>query len=326
MILVTGATGLIGSHVLLELLLSNKKVRALKRSNSSLEKVKLLFEQKKQTALLNQVEWVEGNVTDITTLEALFQEVKEVYHIAGLVSFDDRKSKELYKVNVKGTANMVNFSITNKVERFLYMSSIAVIDSFHNEVITERNGFLDKKTHSKYAYSKFDAEMEVWRGSQEGLNVVVVNPGVVLGVGFWNQSSGEIIKKALKGYYTSGRSAFVSVDDVAKCSIRLMDENHFNERFIITSENVSYEKLVKTICVSENIRTRQISKAKLKWLRIFSSLCALFGFKEIVSQSTYESLISQTHYDNTKVKKTLNYKFEKVSEIILLMLEKYTSS
>ncbi len=326
MILVTGATGLIGSHVLLELLWPNKKVRALKRSNSSLEEVKLLFEEKKQTTLLNQVEWFEGDITDITTLEALFHNVTEVYHIAGLVSFDDRKSKELYKVNVKGTANMVNFSIANKVERFLYMSSIAVMDAVHNEVITEKNDFLDKKAQSKYAYSKFDAEMEVWRGSQEGLNVVIVNPGVVLGVGFWNQSSGAIIKKALKGYYTSGGSAFVSVEDVAKCSIRLMDENHFNERFIIISENVLYEELVKTICASKNIKTKSISNTKLKWLRAFSSLCALFGFKEIISQSTYESLISQTHYDNTKVRKALNYQFEKVSEILPLLLEKHTNS
>ncbi|MFV0236920.1 MAG: SDR family NAD(P)-dependent oxidoreductase, partial [Flavobacteriales bacterium] len=132
MVLITGATGLIGAHIALELMLANKKVRALKRSTSSLEGIKSLFEKNKQKVLWDQIEWVEGDVTDITTLDEAFKDVKEVYHIAGRVSFDDRESKELYEVNIKGTANMINFSILNGVERFLYMSSIAVMDSINN--------------------------------------------------------------------------------------------------------------------------------------------------------------------------------------------------
>lgn len=324
MILITGATGLVGAHILLELALVNKKIRALKRPYSSLEEVKSLFERKKQLILWERIEWVEGDITDITTLDVVFQEITEVYHVAGRVDFNDRKSKELYDVNVIGTTNMVNFSIVNGVKRFLYMSSIAVLDSIYGEVITEKNDFLEKINHSKYACSKFEGEMEVWRGSQEGLNVVVVNPGVVLGIGFWNQSSGKVVKHSLRGYYTSGGSAFISAEDVAKCSVRLMNEQYYNERFIIISENVPYEKLVKTICAYKNIKTKRISNTKLKYVRILSSWAAFFGLKERLSQATYESLISQVRYDNTKVKKALDYEFEKTDEIISLLAREYT--
>lgn len=323
MILITGATGLIGAHLMLELLLANKKIRALKRPHSSLEEVQSLFEKKKQLVLWNQIEWVDGDITDITTLNPIFKDIKEVYHVAGLVSFDDRKSKELYEINVKGTANMVNFSINSDVERFLYVSSIAVMDSVNNELITEESEFLNKKPHSKYACSKYEGEMEVWRGSQEGLNVVIVNPGVVLGSGFWNQSSGEIFKKSLQGYYTSGGSAFVSVEDVAKCSVQLMDKECFNERFIIISENISYKKLVKTICTAKKRNVQSISNTMLKGIRIISWWAALIGLKDFLSQPTYESLLSTTSYDNSKIKKLLNYHFKTIDQTLSSILEKY---
>ncbi|MFV0237316.1 MAG: NAD-dependent epimerase/dehydratase family protein, partial [Flavobacteriales bacterium] len=230
---------------------------------------------------------------------------------------------ELYEVNIKGTANMINFSILNGVERFLYMSSIAVMDSINNEVITEKSSFLDKKFHSKYACSKFEGEMEVWRGSQEELNVVIVNAGVVLGGGFWDQSSGEVFKKSLKGYYTSGGSAFVFVKDLAKCSVKLMNKGCFRERFIVISENISYKKLVKKICSFKNNRTKFISNTQLKWLRTFASWGALLGFENILSQATYESLISRTHYDNSKVKKTLDYEFEEIDKVLPSILKEY---
>ncbi len=309
--------------MMLELALTNKKIRALKRSNSSLEEVKSLFEREKQLVLWNQIEWVEGDITDVTTLDVVFKDVTEVYHVAGLVSFDDRKSKELYEVNVKGTANMVNFSISNGVKRFLYMSSIAVMDSVNHEVITEQSEFLDKKPHSKYACSKFEGEMEVWRGSQEGLNVVIVNSGVVLGSGFWNQSSGEIIKKSLKGYYTSGGSAFVAVEDLAKCSVKMMDEKFFNERYIVISENISYEKLVKTICLPKNNKTKLISDIQLKWLSTFSSWGASLGFKNVLNSATCESLISTTHYDNSKIRKTIDYNFKTIDQTLSSIIKEY---
>ncbi len=323
MILITGATGLIGSRILLELATLNKKVRALKRSNASLEEVKRLFEREGQKALWSHIEWVEGDITDVTTLENVFEGVKEVYHIAGYVSFDDRKSKTLYEVNVKGTANMVNFAIANGVERFLYMSTIAVMDAVHNETINEKSEFLDKKVHSKYACSKFEGEMEVWRGSQEGLDVVIVNPGVVLGSGFWNQSSGTLFKRLLKGYYTSGGSAFVSVNDVAKISVRLLDEACFNERFIVVSENVLYEDIVKTVCDVKGVKTKRISNGKLKFLYTISSCVKALGFTDFMSKTTYHMLTTYNHYDHSKVKNQLNYSFEGVHEALVSTLENY---
>lgn len=321
MILITGATGLIGSRVLLELLMLNKKVRALKRSDSSLKEVKKLFKDTGREDLWSQIEWIEGDITDITTLEVAFKGIEEVYHMAGYVSFDDRKSKALYEVNVKGTANMVNFAIINGVKRFLHMSTIGVMDAVHDEIIYEKSEFLDKKPHSKYTCSKFEAEMEVWRGSQEGLKVVIVNPGVVLGKGFENQSSGTLIKQLSKGYYTSGSSGFVLVEDVAKISIRLLDEKCFNERFIVVSENIQYEDIVKIVCDKRNITTKKISNRQLNWLRLVSSCTKMLGFSNFMSNATYQMLTTHNHYDNTKVKHQLDYDFEDVKKGLISILE-----
>ncbi len=316
MILVTGATGLVGAHILHELSKSNSNIKAMKRKSSSLFEVEHLFRKFNNSVLFTNVKWVDGDITDITTLDEVFKDVTEVYHIAGMVSFDDRDSKKLYNINVKGTANMVNYALEYGVKRFFYISSISVIDAVNNEVITEKSEFLKKKPHSKYACSKFDGEMEVWRGSQEGLEVIVANTGVVLGSGFKSQSSGQVITQSLKGYYTSGGTGFISAIDVAKCSVELMKSESVNERFILVSENVKYEHLVNTICSHFKRSSKFISDFKLNNIRKLSSFVSTFGFENFLSEASYESLITKTVYDNSKVTKRIDYTFEKIDETL----------
>ncbi len=316
MILVTGATGLVGAHILHELSKSNSNIKAMKRKSSSLFEVEHLFRKFNNSVLFNSIQWVDGDITDITTLNEVFKDVTEVYHVAGMVSFDDRDSKKLYSVNVKGTANMVNYALAYGIKRFLYISSISVIDAVNNEVITEKSEFLKKKPHSKYACSKFDGEMEVWRGSQEGLEVIVANTGVVLGSGFKSQSSGQVINQSLKGYYTSGGTGFVSAIDVAKCSVALMKSESVNERFILVSENVKYEHLVNTVCSHFKRSSKFISDFKLNNIRKLSSFVSAFGFENFISKASYESLITKTVYDNSKVIKTIDYAFEKIDKTL----------
>ena len=213
MILVTGGTGLVGAHLLLQLVANETTVRALFRLEASKEKTYNLFKLVNKEEEFSKIEWVCGDILDIPSLEIAFQGINLVYHCAGFISFDPNKENQLRQTNIQGTANIVNFCIDKKVQKLCHVSSIAALgDLLPNEkVITEKSEWNPEKPHSDYAISKYGAEMEIWRGYQEGLKVVIVNPGIILGIGFWNQSSGllfKIVKNKLL-FYTSGISGYI---------------------------------------------------------------------------------------------------------------------
>ncbi len=171
MILVTGATGLLGSHLVLHLIENGAKVRAIYRSPDSLEKTKSLFKGYQKENLFDKIEWVEADITEIPALELAFKKIRQVYHCAALISFDPAEENQLRKINIEGTANIVNFSIAYQIEKLCYVSSIAALGDlkeFENTV-TEDTEWNPEKHHSDYAISKFGAEMEIWRGQQEGI-------------------------------------------------------------------------------------------------------------------------------------------------------------
>lgn len=193
MILVTGATGLVGAHLLLKLSEDDSKIRAIYRNSKQIEKTKVLFDQNAKSHLFSKIEWTKADILDISSLEIAFQNIEFVYHCAAKISFSPNDEKALRKVNIEGTANIVNFCIDKKVKKLCHVSSIAALGNLaQNEtVITETTEWNPEKLHSDYGISKYGAEMEVWRGFQEGLEVVIVNPGIIFGTGFWNQGSGK---------------------------------------------------------------------------------------------------------------------------------------
>ncbi len=202
MILVTGGTGLVGAHLLLHLLENGEQnLRAIYRKENQIQKTKSLFELYKKGNLFQQIEWFQADIIDIPSLEIAFQNVDYVYHCAAKISFNPSEEEELRKVNIEGTANIVNFCIDKKVKKLCHVSSIATLgDLGQNEtIITEATEWNPEVLHSDYAISKYGGEMEVWRGHQEGLNVVIVNPGVIFGPGFWNQGSGAFFTSIKKG-------------------------------------------------------------------------------------------------------------------------------
>ena len=323
MILVTGATGLVGSHLLLQLLENGEEVRALYKNQENIQKTKALFHWKNQSDLFEKINWIQGCITDVPSLEEVFKDIDYVYHCAALISFDPNDEEKLRKVNIEGTANIVNFSLANNVKKLCYVSSIAALRDLqeHEHIITEETDWNPEKPHSDYGITKYGAELEVWRGQEEGLKTVIINPGIILGPGFWKNGSSEVfirIKKGLK-YYTKGATGFTTVNDVVKIMYSLMKSDIEKERFTIVSEVIPFEKLSRTIAKALDKKEPSIylnpwmtSIAwKLDWL--FSTL---FFQKRKLSRATAKAMHTKSNFDNSKIKNALNFNFESIDNYI----------
>ncbi|MCU0370166.1 MAG: NAD-dependent epimerase/dehydratase family protein, partial [Bacteroidales bacterium] len=235
MIFITGATGLVGSHLTFELVRSGQPVRALKRPSSDmgmLEKVFRLYSDNPEN-LLSTIEWVEGDILDIFSLEEAMEGADTAYHCAALVSFLPKDRKKLIKINTEGTANVVNAALEKKLRKLCHVSSIAALGRPENltDVIDEDLVWKTSRNNSVYAVSKYGAEREVWRGTAEGLDAVIVNPSIILGVAGNSQGSSRLFNTVWQGLkvYPPGKNGFVDVRDVARAMILLMNGDFRNE-------------------------------------------------------------------------------------------------
>ena len=318
MILVTGATGLVGSHLLVQLLQDNEEVKALYRTEQQIEKVRKIFIFKNQELLFEKIQWVKGDVTDIPTLEPAFENVTKVYHCAALISFDPNDEDELRKVNIEGTANIVNCCIDFNVKKLCHVSSIAALgDTKENEtIITEETEWNPEKLHGDYAITKYGAEMEVWRGFQEGLEVVIVNPGVIFGYGFPDKGSGLLIKVVQKesSFYTKGNIGIVSVEDVAFCMIQLMRSEISGERFTLVGENIKIRDLLIYLAEILMVNPPKIYATKaitsLAW-RLDWLISKITFRKRKLTRATAKASHSIDIYEAEKVSRTLSFSFQK---------------
>ncbi len=232
MILVTGATGHLGSHVLYELTHANKFVRALYRDHGKINQVKRIFGYYRSDypTLFNRIEWMQGDINDYNNLLSCMQDVDQVYHTAGLVSFNDNDRKNLNKINIAGTANIVNACLETGVNKLCHVSSIAALGELEsNEPVGEDLIWNQGSSASAYAISKYKGEMEVWRGIYEGLNAVIVNPSVIIGPGMWMGPAGQLFNRILKGlnFFPAGSSGYVDVRDVATAMVKLAGSSHY---------------------------------------------------------------------------------------------------
>jgi nucleoside-diphosphate-sugar epimerase len=327
MILVTGGTGLVGAHLLLHLIENGENVRAIYRSQNKIEKTKSVFDFYKKADLFEKINWLEADILDIPSLETAFIDIKQVYHCAAFISFEPKDEEILRKTNIEGTANMVNFAIAKEVEKFCYISSIAALGDIapHETHITEETDWNPEKPHSDYAISKYGAEMEVWRGHQEGLNVIIVNPGVILGppkmMDIFDEGSSEIYRKVSKGlpFYTLGSTGFISVDDVVKTSLELMKSEIKNERFTLISENIVFKDLLDTVSDTLKVKRPHIHAKpflmNFLWITdgIFSTL---FFRKRSITKATAKASYSKNLYSNEKIKTALGTVFTNIHQYI----------
>lgn len=330
MILVTGATGLVGSHLLISLLEENDGVKALYRSEKNIEKVKNVFAYKNQLSLFDKINWTEGDITDIPSLNIAFENVTTVYHCAALISFDPKDEEKLRKVNIEGTANVVNCCIDFGVKKLCHVSSIAALgDAKDGETsITEETEWNPEKLHGDYAITKHGAEMEVWRGFQEGLEVVIVNPGVIFGYGFPEQGSSIIFKSIKKGlsFYTKGKTGIVAVEDVVNCMIQLMVKNINGQQYILVAENPTIETVLFAIADGLYLKRPSIYANKaltsIAW-RIDWFLSKLLGKRRSFTKATSKSSHSLEIFDNSKIVSELNYKFIDMKKHLINLSEEY---
>lgn len=267
MIFVTGGTGLVGSHLLYKLTSEGHKVRALCRASSCLDDITKLFRFYKGEQYLNQIEWFEGDILDYFSLRDALKGIEQVYHCAAMVSFKPSDAKEMFTTNVDGTANLVNASIESGTKRFCFVSSIATLGSTTNgETIDESTFWQNDDNHSVYSQSKFQSEMEVWRGTKEGLTAVVVNPSVIIGPVTTDKSSGQLFKTVQKGmtFYTMGATGFVDVRDVVDVMFQITNSEIENERFVINSENLSYKNFMSMVASALKVKAPKIRARR--WL------------------------------------------------------------
>jgi len=329
MVFVTGATGILGRIIVLELLKKGKNVRASKRSTSNLNEVKHSYTYYTENSddFFNRIEWVDVDFDDINSLQNALNDVEEVYHCAAKVSFHPKDEKEMYHTNVKGTENLLYACDGSGVKKFLHVSSIAVLDSFNEKgELDETSDFNPKEEHSAYAISKHLSEMEVWRASAEGLNAIIINPGMIVGSGNWGNSSGDIFPTFEKNSFTfSGGTSYVDVRDVARISIELMEKNIFGERFILISENKRYADLGRQIRSTLGLKEAKIlSKFQLNIGRLANILFGwLIPSLKIITKSNIESISTLNVISNQKITKKLDYQFIPLSESVDFHLKNY---
>lgn len=327
MVLVTGGTGLVGSHLLLHLIENGENVRAIYRTKNNIQKAKSVFELYKKEALFEKIEWLEADILDVPSLENAFIDIDYVYHCAALISFDPKDEEALRKINIEGTANMVNFSIALGVKKFCFVSSIAALGDLapHETYITEETDWNPEKPHSDYAISKYGSEMEVWRAHQEGLDVIIVNPGVILGpipkTKNKQQGSAELYLKVANGlsFYTLGSTGFITVDDVVKISHQLMNSEIKNERFTLIADNIVFKDILDTIAEALKVKKPSIHAKPLfmnfLWMAdgIFSTL---FFQKRRLTKATAKASYSKNLYSNEKIKTALGTVFTDVHQYV----------
>lgn len=331
MILITGATGILGRVIALELLKKGKKVRATKRQSSNLQEVKesYQFYTDEADCYFDQIQWVDIDFEDLTSIETALQGVDEVYHCAAKVSFNPKAEKELYKNNSEATEKLLFAIDPLQVKKFLFVSSIAVLDGL-NEAgeMDENSDFNEKLDHSNYAISKYLSEMEVWRSQYEGLNTVIINPGLIIGSGNWQHSSGKLFKEMSNGFTFSGSTAYVDVRDVAQIAIELMEKSIFGQRFILSSENVKYKQLADKVRQTFNKKpAKLIPNSVLDLLPFFSAILGwCIPILKLGNRTNVETIKSDSKITNKKIRETLNYTFIPIDKSVDFHLKNYAKS
>jgi len=323
MILVTGGTGLLGSHLLYSLVNSGKTVRAIKRAASNLTEVKYVFSfySANSDELFSKIEWYDADILIPESLVEAFIGVNYVYHCAAMVSFNPKDKALLIKNNLQGTANVVDACLTFKIKKLVHVSSTAALGkASDNELVNEEMVWAPESKNTGYSISKFKSEMEVWRGMEEGLNAVIVNPSVIFGPGFWSKGSSSMFKRIKGGlrFYTTGGTGFVGVNDVVSSMISLMESDISGERFIINSENLSYLKVFSMIAKACGVRTPNIEATPflggLAWrLDHFKSW---FGFRRAITKEAISAGRNTSSFSNKKIIEKTNIEFESIEKVI----------
>ncbi|HEX3933939.1 MAG TPA: NAD-dependent epimerase/dehydratase family protein, partial [Puia sp.] len=267
--------------------------------------------------------WITCDVLDVPGLEEAMEGVHGVIHAAAMVSFSGRDRSELFRINVEGTANVVNAALTQNVPRFVHVSSVAALGrTGHGETVTEKKTWEESKYNTSYAVSKFRGEVEVWRGIGEGLPAVIVNPSTMLGYGNWTSSSCTLFRSAFREFpwYTEGVNGFVDVTDTARAITSLLESNITGQRYILNGDNWTFRRLFETIATGFGKKppSREATPfiAGMAWRT--ARLKSLFsGQPSILTRESARVARSSTYFDNGKILEKLpGFRFTPLEETI----------
>lgn len=311
MILVTGGAGLVGTELITQLLQAGKQVRAI------YNKTKLgVFNSE-------NLQQMPCDILDVIGLEDAMKDVDQVYHCAAIITFNPSRKQELFKINIEGTANVVNAALAAGIKKLVYVSSVAALGRIREvEIINETMNWTEETSNSVYGQSKYLAEMEVWRGIGEGLDAVIVNPVIVLGAGDWNNGSSQIFKNVYKEFpwYTNGSTGFVDVRDVVKAMIGLMNSDIVAERFILSAENRTYRDVFNLIAKAFQKKPphKQVTPAIAKIVWRLEAVKRFFTGKEpLITKETAATALANANFDNNKLKKFLpGFEYRKIEDTI----------
>jgi nucleoside-diphosphate-sugar epimerase len=322
MILVTGATGLVGSHLLLKLIEQDRVLVALYRSESKKNSTLNFLKERTKSAKVAEIIWRKGDVCNQPSLAVAFEGITHLYHCAAFISFAHYKQETLMEVNQQGTTNLVNLAIKHQLKKIAYISSIAALGCYTtSDSIDESTPWNADQDHTPYAYSKFGAELEVWRATQEGVPAVIVNPGVILGTGvegnplelLCNQIDNHLL------FYPKGATGYVTVEDVVQVLTDLMNSEIKNERFILVAENWSYEQMLRRIALIRKKRPPRIGLRK-SWLQIawgLEGILSLFGKRRFMTQALISSLCEVKHIQGNRIIQESSFKYSGIEAYLI---------
>ncbi len=312
MILVTGGSGLLGAALITQLLAQQNKVVAI-YNKTALSDFK--------SPLLTPVRC---DILDVVGLEELMQlGITQIYHCAGLVSFNPAHKRALFKINIEGTANIVNAALNAGVLKMIHVSSVAALGAIKSgQTVDENMRWTEQANTSIYGESKYLGELEVWRGIGEGLDAVIINPTVILGDGDWHKGSSKIFKSVYDGFpwYSEGINGFVDVRDVATIMIQLMQSTTSAERFIVNAENSSYRQVLNLIANGFNVPApnKKVTPflANLVW-RLEAVKGRFSNNEPLITKETSLTALTKVFYNATKLQQFLpQFSYRSLQETI----------
>jgi dihydroflavonol-4-reductase len=320
MIAVTGGNGLLGSFIIRELIKSGQPFVALKRNNSD---VSLLED------VQDKITWRDADVLDPVALQEMLHDATHVIHAAAIVSYNPRMEKAIYNVNVLGTRNIVNACLSNRIKRFLHVSSVAALGRQKDQTfIDEENKWIESPLNSTYAKSKYLAELEVFRAQEEGLSTLIVNPSIILAPADWHKSSAQLFKYVYdeNKFYIDGSLNYIDVRDAAAIIRKLLFSAHEESRFILNAGAVSFKDFFENVSRRLNKRAPSIKVGKgfLKTLAALEAIrSAVMNSNPLITRETARLSGTQFNYDNKKIRKTLDFEFELIDETLQWCCEHY---
>jgi dihydroflavonol-4-reductase len=330
MILVTGGTGLLGSHLLLELVREHEEVVAIKRPGADLDEVRRVFSywSGEAAGLFSLIDWVDIDLMNYAEVERAMIDADQVYHCAAMVSFQPRDARRMIEFNVASTANIVNACLETRVGRMLHVSSSSAIGHAPEGIpATESMIFSHSRTNTAYSVSKFKSEMEVWRGVEEGLKAVIVNPGIVFGPGFWERGGQAIIRMVDRGlrYGTPGITSYVGILDVISAMTRLMASGISGERYILCSEDLSYAEVAEMIAeaLGSPRKMKLASPSTANLLARLDAVRGLFTGKRTLTMEHAREAFSESRFSSEKVREAIGIEFTPIREVIRQVAEFY---